>query len=230
MNRCGHDPRSPRLQLQNAPSPRGRFPYIITTAADRLEGLYHDRALFPELGPRKRSERIEAMVLVGKALLRNTDRLTLRVGRHLGDGRMAGLTMHTVAGWAGITRQRAYRALWDLRDAGYLRCRQPVERLADGSWRGLAGLRCWTRHFFERLRLGGRLRRERAELYQRARAQHAETIAERRRLRRLFRSSERARDLTRRTVRQLAERAPAPPAVYTPVEIAARLEAWRREK
>jgi hypothetical protein len=172
------------------------------------------------------------MVLVGKALLRNTDRLTLKAGRRLADGSMVGITMQTIAGWAQLQRQRAYRALWDLRDAGYLRCSQPIERRADGARRGLAGIRCFTRHFFDRLRLGGRLRRERAQLYQAARAQHAETIAERRRLRRLFRTSERAAQLATRTVRQLATAAAdAPPArTYTPAEIAQQLAAWRREQ
>jgi hypothetical protein len=231
MNRCDHDPRAPRLQLATAPAPRRPFPWIISHALDRIEGLYTDRSLFPELGERKRSERIEAMVLVGKALLRNTDRLTLRAGRRLADGSMVGITMHTIAAWAQLKRQRAYRALWDLRDAGYVRCSQPIERRADGSRRGLAGIRCFTRHFFDRLRLGGRLRRERAQLYQAARAHHHETIAERRRLRRLFRTSERAAQLATRTVRQLATAAtPAAPAVYTPADIAARLAAWRREQ
>ncbi len=207
MNRCDHNPAAPRLQLATAPPVR--FPWFIQTAQDRLEGLYTDRTLFPELGERKRSERIEAMVLVGKALLRNTDRLTLRAGRRLADGSMTGITMHTIAGWAGLKRQRAYRALWDLRDAGYLRCSQPIERRADGSRRGLAGIRCFTTHFFDRLRLGGRLRRERAH-----------------------RTSERAAQLTKRTVRQLATAAAdAPPArMFTPAEIAAQLAAWRREQ
>jgi hypothetical protein len=229
VNRCSHDPRAPRLQLATAPAVR--FPWFIAKAIERTEGLYTDRTLFPELGERKRSERIEAMVLVAKALLRNTDRLTLRAGRRLPGGAIVGLTMQTIAGWAAIARQRAYRALWDLRDAGYLRCTQPIERRADGSRRGLAGIRCWTRHFFDRLRLGGRLRRERAQLYQAQRAHHQETIAERRRLRRLFRGGERAAQLAQRATRQLAAAAaPAEPRTYTPAEIAARLDVWRREQ
>jgi len=226
VNRCDHDPRAPRLQLVAARP--DRFPWLLVKAEERIEGLYTDRSLFPELGERKRSERIEAMVLVGKALLRHTDRLTLRAGRRCADGSLVGLTMQTIARWVGLRRQRAYRALWDLRDAGYIRLHQPIERRADGSRRGLAGLRCWTRHFFDRLRLGGRLRRERAQLYQAARAQHQETIAERRRLRRLFRSSDRAQRLATRTVQQLATAAtPSAARTYTPTELAARLAAWR---
>jgi hypothetical protein len=240
-NRCGHDPRRPRLALLTAPPTRGNFPRIISTAIDRTEEMYTDRSLFPELGERKRSERIEAMVLIAKCLLRNTDRLTLRSGRRLACGEFTGISVTTLAKWAGLelTRgrrggrlvpQRAYRAIWDLRDAGWLRCRQPIEERADGSRRGLAGIRQWTRAFFERLRLGGRLRRERAELYQTQRQAHQETIAERRRLRRLHRSSERAATLARRAVRQLAD-------AHVPVaridedarkaEIARQLAAWQ---
>lgn len=239
-NRCGHDRARPRLSLPAAPPVRGRFPYLIATAIERAEGLYTDRSLFPELGERKRSERIEAMVLVAKCLLRNTDRLTLRSGRRLSDGSFAGISVQTIAKWAGLelTRgrpgklvpQRAYRAIWDLRDAGWLRCSQPIERLADGSRRGLAGIRQWARRFFDRLRLGGRLRRERRELYETQRQTHQATIAEARRLRRLHRASDRAAQLTRRTVRQLAASHAAPPAALDEdarkAEIARQLEDW----
>jgi len=229
-NRCGHDPRRPRLELER-PGTRGKpFPWLIGTGLERFERLYHDRSLFPELGPRKRSERIEAMVLVGKAILRNTDRLTLRSGRRNFDGSFTGITMKSIASWGRISVQRAYRAVWDLRDAGYVDLHQPIERRADGSRRGLAGIRRVTPLLFERLGLRGRLMRERRELWKAARAHHQSTIAERRRLRRLFKASRRASVLTERTTHQLAEAAaPAPaPRTYTPAELAERLERWRR--
>lgn len=205
-NNCGHDPRRPRLELER-PETRGKpFPYLIRTALERLELLYRDRSLFPELGARKRSERIEAMVLVGKAILRNTDRLTLRSGRPNPDGTVTGITMQAIATWARIGVERAYRACWDLRDAGYVECTQPIEHRDDGSRRGLAGIRRPTRKLFARLDLGGRLKRDQRELYEAKRnAQHAETIAERRRLRKLFRESHRAAVLANRTTRQLAD-------------------------
>lgn len=228
-NRCGHDPRRPRLELER-PGTRGKpFPWLFRQGLERLERLYHDRFLFPELGARKRSERLEAMVLVGKALMRNTDRLTLRSGRRNPDGSFTGITMKSIAAWARITRQRAFRALWDLRDAGYADLHQPIERRADGSRRGLAGIRRLTPLLFERLGLRGRLKRERRELWQAARAHHQSTIAERRRLRRLFKSSRRANVLTERTTHQLAAAVvpPAPPREFTPAELEARMAAWR---
>jgi hypothetical protein len=220
-NRCGHDPRAPRLAL-GIEGTRGKpFPKLVQRFVDGWDSLYHDRRLFPELGARKRSERIEAMVLVGKGLARNTDRLTLRAGRRLADGSFVGITAKTLAGWGLLeltkgkrggprVAQRVYRALWDLRDAGYLTLTQPIERRRDGSRRGLAGVRQWTKRIFERFGLGQRLRRERSALWKADRArQHVETIAERKQLRRLFRESARARALTKRTTRQLAERAGA---------------------
>lgn len=199
-------------------------------ALERLEGLYRDRRLFPELGPRKRSERIEAMVLVGRAILATTDRLTLRSGVYVDGELVRGITMKTIARWARIERQRAYRALWDLRDAGYVDCHQPIEKRSNGERRGLAGIRRVTPRLFERLNLGGRLKRERREAY---RLQHAaktlETIAERKRLRRLFRESHRAAILAKRTIEQLAQRLAHVPTqrTYTVAEIEAQLAARR---
>jgi hypothetical protein len=238
-NRCGHDRRNPRLELEH-PETRGKpFPWLIRTALERLEGLYRHRELFPELGARKRSERIEAMVLVAKAVVRNTDRLTLRSGHPQADGTVRGITVVTMAKWARLhvarrrsgrlTSQRACRALWDLRDAGYIDCTQPIEKRADGSRRGLAGVRIVRRRLFERLGLGPRLTRERRELQEKARGERrAETIAERRRLRRLFRESRRAGVLARRATHQLADAAaPAAPRTFTHAELAEQLAAWR---
>jgi hypothetical protein len=206
------------------------FPWLIQQFLARCDWLYTDRKLFPELGERKRSERIEAMVLVVKGLGRHLDRLTLRCGSPNGDGTFTGITMKTIAGWAGIKRQRAFRALWDLREAGYVELHQPIDHLPDGRRRGLAGIRRVTRNFFARLDLAGRLRREQKEHWK---AEHArqtvQTIAQRRQLRRLFRASQRAADLTARTTSQLAGAAtPPPPRPSTTVdEIAQKLAAWR---
>jgi hypothetical protein len=236
-NRCNHDPRRPRLDLQvTIDKTRGKpFPWLIAQALERLAWLYNDRRLFPELGARKRSERIEVMVQVGRAILRNTDRLTLRAGRPNGDGTFTGITMETIAGWARITIQRGYRALWDLRDAGFVELTQPIAQLADGRRRGLAAIRRPTKLLFERLQLGGRLRRERRQLAEQARkdrkAETPETIADRRRERRRIRASRRAAVLTARTIEQLAsaaKQAPPPPRVYTQAELAEMLATRRR--
>lgn len=240
-NRCGHDPRRPRLELSR-PEPRGQQPWTIKTALERAAWLYHDRGLFPELGARKRSERLEAMVLVLRAIIRTADRLTWRSGRVLPDGTLTGFTMVTIAGWGGlavvkrtddrITSQRACRALWDLRDAGYVSLSQPIDRKADGARRGLAGIRQIRMKLFERLQMAPRVRRERAELWKHERSRRrVETIAERRRLRRLFGESKRARTLAQRTSEQLAHRLSTPtetPEQATERAARARLELARR--
>lgn len=240
-NRCNHDPRKPRLQLAIGLATRRKpFPWIIRLFLERCAWLFNDRHLFPELGERKRSERIEAMVLVMQAIGRNLDRLTLRSGRPNGDGTFTGITMRTIAGWAKMTAQRGYRALWDLRDAGYLDLTQPIAKLPDGQRRGRAGIRQVRKKLFERLGLGKRLGRERMVLWRAQRAkEHVETIAERRRLRRLFGENKRAAVLAERTTGQLAgaaalaerprqQRPPAPPRqVYSDAELAAQDAAWR---
>lgn len=242
-NRCNHDPKKPRLQLPiGTTTRRKKFPWLILLFLERLAWLYTDRRLFPELGERKRSERIEAMVLVARAIGRNLDRLTLRSGRPNGDGTFTGITMKTIARWAQISAQRGYRALWDLRDAGYIDLTQPIEppTAAHPRHRGLAGIRQVRKKLFERLGLGKKLGRERMELWREERQrQHVETIAERRRLRRLFGESKRAGELAARTAGQLADattppsqprqvRPPAPPRqVYTDAELAEQDAAWR---
>lgn len=220
-NRCGHDRRNPRLVLDR-PESLKQQPWVIKQFVERCDQLYYDRTLFPELGPRKRSERIEAMVLVLRAIGRTTDRLTLRSGQRQADGTVRGYTMVTISRWCGLLvakrpsgrlhAQRAQRALWDLRDAGFVNLTQPIERKKSGALRGLAGIRQLRMKIFERLGLASRVRRERAALWTKARQEkRAETIAERRRLRRLFGESKRAAALAKRTTEQLAERL-APPS------------------
>jgi hypothetical protein len=228
-----------RLELERTET-RGRpFPYLIQTFLQRIEWLHTDRSLFPELGARKRSERIEAMILVAKAMARNFDRLTQRCGRPMPDGTFAGITVVTMGRWGRMqvserqgrkVCQRASRALWDLRDAGFVELVQPIETRPDGARRGLAGIRRIARKLFERLELGGRLKRDQRELSDAKRkAATAETIAERRRLRRLFRENRRAGLLAKRATYQLAERAAdAPrPKQFTTAELAEQLAAWR---
>jgi hypothetical protein len=236
-NRCGHDPRNPRLNLQRPDDQtRGKpFPWLIRQFLKRLEWLYHDRSLFPELGARKRSERIEAMVLVGKACGRNLDILTMRVGRWRPDGTLAGISMKTIAKWAGITEQRAFRAFWDIREAGWSTSAQPIEKTHKGpcgpglcprrGHKGRAAIKTITRGLFDRLGLRGRLSKERGERSRAVRAVAAETIAQRRQLRRLVRASARARTLTDRTRDQLAAGAAPPPVTkqQTVTEMAARM-------
>jgi hypothetical protein len=245
-NRCGHDRKKPRLQLQRPDGQtRGKpFPWLIRQALERAEWLYHDRSLFPE--PRKRSERIEAMVLVLKALIRNLDILTMRAGRWRDDGSLVGISMRTIAKWAAITEQRAFRASWDLREAGWLTVSQQIEKTHQGpcgpglcprhGHKGRAAIRCLKKEFFERLKLRGRLMKERGRRAKEARAATAQTIAQRRQLRRMLRDSVRARTLTERTVRQRADAAATPPAApeldleAKRADMAARLAAWRAKQ
>lgn len=233
-NRCGHDRRNPRLTLrQPSDVTRGKpFPYLILRALERVADMFRARwRAFPELGHGKRSERLEAMVLVALALFRNCDRLTCRVGRRKPDGTFAGISMRTIARWAGIADERAFRALWDLRDAGYVECYQAREQLPSGAWLCKMGVRRITRLFWERMGLYARLRRDRAALWKEQQsARLVQTIEQRRQLRRLHgQSSLRARNLAQRTTRQVAEghSQTHAPKVYTLAEIEAGLNTWR---
>lgn len=240
-NRCNHNPKKPRLELPGGTlaTAKGRlkFPWLIQQFLVRCIALYTDRSLFPELRTaaekRTKTERIEAMVLVARAIGRTTDILTLRSGSRNADGSVTGYTAQTIAKWTGLETQRVFRALWDLRDTGLATLTQPIEQRANGDHRGLAGIRTLTKEFFDRLGLGGRLRRERRELAEKARiARNIETTAQRRQQRRILRQSQRAAALTERTVRQTAEKtaAPAPARVYTVAELAEMLQSTRARR
>ena len=129
-NRCGHDPRAWRTSL-NRPQidsqgvKKKKPPLVLQLAAKSVVALMWDR-LLPEFGHRqrklfsqsereRRSERLEAIVLVVLALLVRCDVLTLRIR-----WRGRGLPLREICQWTGIERRRVQRALHDLRYALYV--------------------------------------------------------------------------------------------------------------
>lgn len=165
-NRCGHNPANPRVDLAKPTS--SRMLWFVDQAMRAAEAIVFDRKRFPDLGPRKRSERLEALVLVAKALLYRMDIVTLRVGTGFSDGSCSGITARSLGVWTGMNTGRVTRALADLRDAGYINTRQPRE-LVDGHYFGLASIRNLTLSFFNRLGLSLKLSIERTRTSKRRR-------------------------------------------------------------
>lgn len=142
--------------------------------------------------PKRRRERLEAIVLTAQALMKHVDLLSLRVGaprgaapasadaedvRYVNPPGQAKLCEET-----GLSITRLRRAIKDLRLAGYIlgpskgRTENRQRRIEyvrpDGSkgWSSCRVVYVLTRKFFERLDLSRRLEKEQADAYRRARA------------------------------------------------------------
>lgn len=145
-NRCGHDPRRPRVdRVWIHPIE------ILARAQAYARRMYYDRRLLPWLRGARRSERMEACSLVLQALLRFTDLVTLRVllppdEKDPGDI-AAGVPRIRIRAITGLRLSRIDRALDDLKDARILFGKQPREPRTvdqDGNpltWRGYAAKR-----------------------------------------------------------------------------------------
>jgi len=167
-NFCGHDPLNPRLELAKpAKTGKGGLPRILTLTMEKLRGFYHTpRKLLPSLdlangsSRRMRSERREGCVLVGQALIKRMDLVTMRVGIPT-PGRFLGYTLAAIAQDTGLSLKRVSRAIANFKAGGLVTVAEIRERLADGSWRAVAAVKKVSKHPFEALDLATMLRRER---------------------------------------------------------------------
>ena len=141
QRQCDHDPAAPRLQLRIVVA--GNIPKLLQDAIKVLAKLYSHPHLFPEISGRadapaavgrirrRRTERLEAIVLVLTALLRRCDVRTFRVGDQRDDGLCSGVPIAKLCEATGLTARRVSRALAELEAAGYIRSVQPVEALQE---------------------------------------------------------------------------------------------------
>jgi hypothetical protein len=221
-NRCGHDPRAWRTSLAR---PRRRLPPVLSTAADVFHSaLFDERGRFPELRrclrkmqlklyganrrvlSERRSELLEVISLVMRALLCRMDILSKRVGWHPGRGwqprgkkhhDFVGLPVQTIAKWTGRDESSVKRALRILRWVGWVPgpgrkgkgpwiIPQPVERLCPPScsrhtrdcFEYKPGVRRISLAFFQAIGVDGLLE-EAVEHKKQARAkERAERLAE----------------------------------------------------
>jgi hypothetical protein len=177
------------VQLVDAPPPR--VAVLREAGSQFADKAFRWRRLFPDLYRRqlnlltkaereRRTEVLEAIVLVVRALLRWTDLCSLRVGKpweKRGRRYVHGLPLRTIAKWTGLEVRRVQRALYELRYAGYVAgpglagpniIRQPVDAIENElgeviGYRGCPAVRRVTLLFFERLGLAGWLRQSQAD-------------------------------------------------------------------
>lgn len=189
QRRCDHDPAAPRLRLPIVVA--GNLPLLLQDAIRWAAKLYARPHLFPEITARaytdaetrirkRRTERLEAIVLVLIALLRRCDVRTLRVGDQRDDGLCNGVRIAKLCEATGLEPSRVVRALGELESAGYIRSVQPVQAITDAAGlpvldekgrqrhRGFASVRVVTPLAFQRLGVAARkLKRARAFAYTR---------------------------------------------------------------
>jgi len=169
-NRCGHDPKNPKLL--DIPIPENR-PQFIQEAARKLLSHVEKLGLLPVLnfhadGRKVRSERRDGIGMLLVALVLRMDLATGRVGFPTEHG-FFNYTMDHLATWAGLGERRAARIVATLKDAGYLAVSQIRERLKDGSYRSFSAIKIVSTTLFDALGLRGWLDKERAKARERLR-------------------------------------------------------------
>lgn len=173
-NRCGHDPRAPKLQpTQPIRTGKGGLPRILSLAAERARAWYDRPRKCPPLQThpdrQTRSERREAVIVVLETLFSHLDLASLCCGTPtLAEG-FIDVDMKTLVRDCGLGQRRIERAIAQLKDAGFMEVTQPRRQSEEGKYFGCRAIRVVREALFEWLGLGPMLRRERDRASQRLR-------------------------------------------------------------
>ena len=166
-NRCGHDPRNPRLDpVRPIRKGKGGLPRILSLAAERAKAWYnHPKKCPPLLAPadrKVRSERREACLVVTETLLSHLELASLSLGVPTLANGFIDIDMKAIVRDSGLGKRRCERAIRQLKRAGFMQVTQPRGRSNEGQYFGCRAIRIITTAFFDWLGLGPMLRRERA--------------------------------------------------------------------
>lgn len=171
-NRCGHNPKHPRLSPANPiRKGKGGLPRILSLAAERAKAWYYHpkkcKLLQSHPHRKTRSERREACQIVIETILSHLDLASLCLGTPTLENGFIDIDMRTIARDSGIGQRRCERAIAMLKDAGFMKVQQPRAINDHGDYVGLRAIRVVTTLFFEFLGLGPMLQRERARATER---------------------------------------------------------------
>ena len=166
-NRCGHDPKHPQLSPANPiRKGKGGLPRILSLAAERAKAWYYHpqkcKLLKSHPQRKMRSERREACQIVIETILSNLDLASLCLGTPTLENGFIDIDMRTIVRDSGIGQRRCERAIALLKEAGFMKVKQPRTINDQGYYVGLRAIRVVTTLFFEFLNLGPMLQRERA--------------------------------------------------------------------
>lgn len=151
-NFCEHSPVYPALEIPKLLA--DKFPPILKKLCERISRYYYDPMdWLPSVNAangskrQQRSERREAVVLLLTAILRRTELTSMRCGTPTRQG-FRPLSMKELAALAGISVQRASRALRDLRRGGIVSCYQKRYLNDEGHYRAYYAIRKVERAIF----------------------------------------------------------------------------------
>ena len=166
-NKCGHDPRAPRLSPA-VPMRKGKggLPRILSLAAERAKAWYYHpkkcKALQSHPHRKTRSERREACQIVIETILSHLDLASLCLGTPTLENGFIDVDMRAIVRDSGMGQRRCERAIAMPKEAGFMKVQQPRAINDQGDYVGLRAIRVVTTLFFEFLNLGPMLQRERA--------------------------------------------------------------------
>lgn len=173
-NRCGHDPKHPKLSPANPiRKGKGGLPRILSLAAERAKAWYFHPKKCPPLQAhpdrKTRSERREACQIVIETILSHLDLASLCLGTPTLENGFIDIDMRTIVRDSGIGQRRCERAIALLKEAGFMKVKQPRTQNDEGMYFGCRAIRVVTEALFEWLGLGPMLHRERARASERLR-------------------------------------------------------------
>lgn len=116
-----------------------------------------------------RSERREACQVVLEVIFRHLDLASMCLGTPTPASGFIDIDMRAIVLDSGIGQRRCERAIALLKEAGFMRVKQPRRQNKEGAYFGCRAIRIVTETLFEALGLGPMLRRERARASERLR-------------------------------------------------------------
>lgn len=152
-NWCRHDRKKPRIDLtRQIPDD---LPPVLVDAADRAAlWTNRQRHLFSELSDHDRTERLERLGLLMKALMVRTDLVTRRAGKFFSATRFVGVTEAELAAETGMKLGRLKRAMADARDFNWITVHQQyITNEKTKAKYGTAAIRCVLPRFIRMLQI-----------------------------------------------------------------------------
>lgn len=156
-NYCLHDRAHPALIL--ALPAKKNLPPVLLEATERIKQFYDSPQMFPRLNfangsnRQMRSERRESTTVVYSALLKHTELASMRVGIPTKEG-FTNLSIKVLAKACGYGYKRTYRALTDLRKAGFLTLTRLYKIDDSGNYKGMPAVKAMRPLVFEAMGLG----------------------------------------------------------------------------
>jgi hypothetical protein len=157
-NRCGHDPRTPVLDLPAAINKK--LPKLLQDTIKKMRGFYANPSNFSFLNHndrQRRSESREAMVLVLSVLFQHLDLVTMKLVKVNEKGQHENVSIAYLHVQSGLSFSRFKRAWLGLIACGICKSFQQVDSTEEGQYKGLPSIKTITPVLFTALSLNKRL-------------------------------------------------------------------------